>query len=204
MAGVVFTHPANLADGATITETYVDNVTNGLIAIDGVLARRYPLQSNNTIATVSNSTTNLSVFNYTIPANTLGSGGVTIGFDAFCGYKSNTGSTENIYAELVYGTTQCFGSATALNFKPVTGQNTYSPLFLTGFIAGNGDTSTQIAGCSRVSSGWNNNFINLGGAIGSAAEDSTGALTFSLELKNGATDANLGVAFYHSIVWYSA
>ncbi|NIQ11642.1 MAG: hypothetical protein GWO08_14280 [Gammaproteobacteria bacterium] len=184
------THPANLADGATITETYVDNVTNSIIGLDGALAKVEPIHVATSVD-VSNDATENTLFTYEVPANTLGTGNI-VRFDAGLYWYNNSGVvSQQLTLKLYYGSTtvsDTFDLETANTTK-------YRPIICNGAVVATGATDTQQAyvawsAMTRMSVG-----PEYGDLDQTFAEDSTTALDFKLtgQLSNAATTVKFGL-----------
>lgn len=192
MAGKVtgVTHPADLADGATITETWVDNVTNSIVGLDGQLAKTEPVSVDTTKTDVNNTVSETDLFSYTVPANTLGTGNAIKLDGRFYAYN-NTGVQRNFTFKLYYGSTSVtLGSALPM------GATTTRMVNIRGSVAANGATGAQILEGARYTS---NNYPGLG-EDQSVAEDSTTALVFKVTITMDAASADIGV----KQVWTSA
>lgn len=197
MAGKVsgVTHPADLADGATVTETWVDNVTNSIVGLDGALGKDEVVHVVTADAETSNDNTETTLWTYTVPANTMGTANM-YHFE-YAGYTYNgVGTTYTTTYKLYYGSTSISFAHEMVN------SSSNLPVYMQGSVQGNAATGAQIlyahfhtrqAGATPPSYGLIDTAV---------AEDSTGALDFKLTATLSSANANLRFGILWAKLYY--
>jgi len=197
MAGKVsgVTHPSNLADGDTVTETWFDNVTNSVIGLDGALAQTEPVYVTTTKVTTSNTVTETNVFSYTVPANTLGTGNL-VRFKSVGRLTNTDASARTFTVKLYYGTTSinCVVSL-------IASAGTH-PVVIEGSIMADGATGAQTAHLMthRQSQDITTRQEIQGATSEAFAEDSTGALALKVSITMSAADTTISWASFWTAV----
>jgi hypothetical protein len=186
---VGITLPANLAHGATLTETVHDNTTNSLATIDSILGSKQIIYSNNTRTALYNSTTLTQCATYTVPGGMLGTGNI-IRIRAAGIYKNLIGTTRSITIRVTYGSTYV-----DLGFETdVTTRNWDLDLKLFA----NGASAQDVAGFVHVNnngsaSPWFAEILNQ-----TFAETSSGDLALKIEMQApSSAGANYGWEFWY-------
>lgn len=165
---------------------------------------KHVIYVDNTIATLSNSTNDLTIFEYTIPGGTLGSGGVVVGADFLVAFSNNgAGTPANWYHDIKLGGNSLPNPKTNNNWKPTidTG-GTPLPTMAHIWIMGNGSTSSQIGIAIRDVEA-TTVYTNLSQRYYTASEDSTGDLVLGAYLAWGAASSLLVSYRYWAQVWIS-
>ena len=182
MAGKVtsVTHPSNLADGDTITETWVDAVTTSIEGLDAALGQQEPVAISTSLLTVSN-TTETALLSFTVGAGVLGAANA-IEVAAFCRAYNTSGNGDTSYTFRLK-----YGSSTLVTLTNYIEDGNFSGGVLVqgalhaagatvqrGVLFSGGAFDVHNVGLSRGI--WNSNY-------GTSAENSAGALTFSLTVQ---------------------
>lgn len=98
------TLPANLAHGATLSETDYDNVTTSIGVLDSIVGQREVIYSTGTKVKLLNDATVTTVASFTVPGGTLGTNNwiecVLHGL-----YHNPASTTRNMSSTMTYGST---------------------------------------------------------------------------------------------------
>lgn len=179
------TYPANLSDTDIVPESWVDAVTDSITSIDSGAGRSIVVAAEDTIINVVNSTAVTTIFDYTIPGGSLGSGGVAYKWETWFTLLNNTGGNVDMTAIVYYGSTAIYTH----NLKP-SSTTLRQVLKFEGILRANASASAQSA-----LGFWNpvvsTYFVNYQTwKYGTAAETSTSDLNLKMTFQMGTASAN--------------
>jgi co-chaperonin GroES (HSP10) len=170
------------------------------------------LATDRTTVTVVNDANFQTAFSFTIPANTLATAGRGVMVAISGDYANASGTNQRIRLQVNYGSTVMFQSG---NSAIMSSDASTHPWWLLLEIHRNGannaqrvsgmwsmeySTTAPTAGTGSLGSGTS---VHYGTYTGIAAEDSTGALTFSVKLQHIAAHASLTWRKHYGVAYYT-
>ena len=171
----------DIIQGWMLTDTQA--LITGVLGAEGVMPGN--LARDLSTVTVTNTTTETSIFSFSIPANTLGPNRllrVNIGGT----YLNNSGGIRTLTIRLKYGATTVASFA-----RTITEVNPVAGFIFDLYLCGDDSNSAQ-KGWFNFATVDDSQDLTFGTrAFGIAAEDSTGALTFDVTVQHGFANANL-------------
>ena len=170
-----------------------------LLLHDGNAARMFPviLDRDVTSQEVINTTTETTIYSFTVPANTLGSDRA-IRLTLIGDHLKNIGGADTITIRIKFGATTIFSSV--LNTGASADRRA---ILIEFFLSANNATNAQVASTHYLM-GTNNTVGGAGTSISadvfaihnSIAEDTTGALALVITFEHSAADAALGTKVF--------
>lgn len=149
------------------------------------------LDRDSTTVSVNTTTTETTVYSFSIPADTMGTNKL-IQLKMGGTFKNNSGGTRNVTARFKYGSTT-FASPV----RGVGGPNTAVGFVGNFFMVADGSTSSQRAWFDLKWEGGSSGHLGLIGG-GTSSEDSTGALTLSVTIEHGYSHSGLDFTHEYS------
>ena len=130
------TDPGNVDSADTLDPTWGDNVRASINNNAAYLAKEYVLDVDTTLVTVANTVTETTIFQYTLPANTLGASGNIVSIKTLGEIENAKGSMGITTFQLYYGTGSVYSVLNIANGDD-------EPFELKGTLIGTGATNTQ-------------------------------------------------------------
>lgn len=154
--------------------------------------RALDLDPSNTV--ITNSVTETTIYTFSISANTLATAN-QLRLKVISNYVNTTAGDDNVTLRLKYGATTLVAVVANLNAGEASAQGVHALILL----GGDGATNSQV-GYINVMVGESDNNGSGNSLLGTAAEDSTGALTLEVTAQLSVASTLLTFTKHHAVL----